>query len=577
MIKQSCTHQSLSKSLEYRTLVQLLDNRTSEHPGKEAFVLYDESRERSCLTFGEWQAKSQALAAALLDKGLVRGDRVALMSPNSIEFVVSLLALYRIGANVIAIEQESSEGEIVDRLMSLKCTGLVCFLHENEARRKPLTKAILSVFAEGEALADRPAFKAVVTFGSHAEWDYQTDHIHEYGELLRLGSSLEMSILNRAQDKVQFDDPALVLLTSGSTGRPKVCQFTHHALVNGCYMGYSIDTRVFGFSPFTWVPGMGGLCSTIATGATAIMVPPAMIIRQRATEFTLDILSKEKCTDAPIAVYLMHDIVTNQSLLGKYDLSCLRSLSTGGQPVPLELMKSFLGLFPRLTMTTGYGATETFSFVSVQTFCGSNIGPDEYGWMEVVPGTEVKIVDPEDCVIPLGKVGEINVRGPMIFLERLDKSEEPWQSKSRTGWWRSCDMGKMDDKGRIKIFGRKGDAINRAGDTLYPAEFEKVLAEHPSIARVTVVGVPDKRLTEETCACVILKESGDEKSKRAELEAWYEQQWPPNPDGLSGKPGYTIFLEKFPLTRTRKTDRAELRKIAVMKLGIKSDRKEEMN
>ena len=156
----------------------------------------------------------------------------------------------------------------------------------------------------------------------------------------------------------------------------------------------------------------------------------------------------------------------------------------------------------------------------------------------------------------------------MIFLEYISNPELTSRTISRMGWYHTSDMGVMDEKGRVQIFGRKGDAIYRGTDTCYPASYERVLAEHPMVAKNVVIGVPDQRLYEETCACVILTDNMDREAKKAELEKWYDREWPPNADGLSTKPGYTIFLEKFPLTRSAKPDRRALRKIAIKQLGL---------
>ena len=132
-------------------------------------------------------------------------------------------------------------------------------------------------------------------------------------------------------------------------------------------------------------------------------------------------------------------------------------------------------------------------------------------------------------------------------------------------------MGEIDGNGRLKILGRKGDRIKRATETYYSAEFESIIAKHCSVAHVIAVGVPDQRLYEEICACVVFKDGQNQDAKLAELESWFEMQCPSNADGLSWKPGYTVSFEKFPGTRSGKPDRLAKRRIAMEKLGIKTD------
>ena len=165
---------------------------------------------------------------------------------------------------------------------------------------------------------------------------------------------------------------------------------------------------------------------------------------------------------------------------------------------------------------------------------------------------------------------QILVRGPMIFTEYLENASATSQAMTDDGWYRTSDMGVMDEKGRLKVLGRKGDLIKRATESYYPAEFERVILQHPLVARVVVIGVPDQRLYEEICACVVLKNSHLEETQKAELEAWYEIEWPSNSDGLSWKPGHTVIFEKFPVTRTGKPDRIAIKKVAIEKLGIKT-------
>ena len=573
MAEISYFHQPLTTPLEHRTLPQLLDVRAAEHPDKEAIVLYDETRKRSHLTFGEYQAQSRALAAALLEKGLGRGDRVAIMSPNNMEYVISTMALLRIGANVINIIQGCTSDDILEILTALKCTALICLVDDDPIKSKPLSVAIHDAFTVHKPNGDLPAFKEVVTIGSPVECDSSRDHIHTYTKLLSSGHTLEKTNLSEVEKRVQFDDDALLLLTSGSTGVPKAVQFTHQCLVTSLITGSQIiratsDSRLYNDSPFTWGPGMiGGLLLGPAVGCTVVFIPPVATVRDRSVEFLLLVLQDEKCTNALLMPYHLYDMVANGKSVAKYDLSRLRYGSVGGQPAPRTLIDKIFNLLPTLKLVLYYAATE-FSVITEQVVAKDNVDSLPYGWMELLPGVEMKIVGADGGVLPVGGIGEVHVRGPMVFQEYLENPEATTRSISRTRWYNSLDMGEMNEKGLIKIYGRKGDAINRATDTFYPAEWEKIMVQHPLVAQVQMIGVPDQRLYEEMCACVVLKEHQDLETKKAKIEEWYDEEWPPNADGLSWKPGYTIFLETFPRTRTNKPDRRALKKIAIERLGL---------
>ena len=565
--------QPLTTPLEHRTLPQLLDVQAAEHPDKEAIVLYDETRKRSHLTFGEYKTQSRALAAALLEKGLGRGDRVAIMSPNNMEYVISMMALLRIGANVVNIIQGCTSDDIIGVMKALKCAALLCFVDEDQVQSKPVKAAIHDLFTVHKPNGDLPAFKDVVTIGSPVQCDSSRDHIHAYTKLLSSGHTLEKTNLTEIEKRVQFDDDAFLLLTSGSTGVPKAVQYTHQGLVtssitSGRIMRATSESRVYNDSPFTWAPAICcGLGLAPAVGCTVVFIPPVATVRDCSVEFLLSVLQDEKCTNATLMPYHMYDMAANGGSVAEYDLSCLQFGSVGGQPVPKALADKIFNLLPTLKLVLYYAATE-FMVITEQVVDKDNIDLLPYGWMELHPGVEIKIVGADGRVLPVGAIGEVHVRGPMVFQEYLENPEATARSFSRTRWYNSQDMGEMNKKGLIKIYGRKGDAINRATDTFYPAEWEKIMVQHPLVAQVQMVGVPDQRLYEEMCACVVLKEHQDLETKKAKIEEWYDEQWPPNTDGLSWKPGYTIFLEKFPRTRTNKPDRRALKKIAIERLGL---------
>ena len=308
-------------------------------------------------------------------------------------------------------------------------------------------------------------------------------------------------------------------------------------------------------------------------GVACVFIPPALLLRHTVTEFILSVVSSEKCTGGFLPPSLVYYVVNNSSLLKKFDRGCFENVSTGGQVLSRDLVSKFLSLFPNLVLNLDYGATETFALVSNATCNKGNVtSSEEYGCMEIAPNFEVKVVDPKGRILPVCTTGEILVRSPAIFHEYVEDSQATSSSKSRTGWWSSGDVGVMDDKGRIKIYGRTGDAINRATDTVYPSEFEVDIAKNPLVAKVVVVGVPDLRLYEEVCACVILKDHAHPESQKIELEEWYKEMWPDNAYGASWKPGYTIYLKEFPLTRTMKPDRHALRNIAVEKLRLEEEK-----
>ena len=359
----SYMHQPSPKQLEHRNISQLLDERTAENEQKEAIILYDKQKQRHCLTFGQFQRQSQSLAAALLAKGLSRGDRVALLLPTCLEFAVSFMALNRIGANVVVIPQGGTAEYIKGVLVQLKCVGLLCYVNEDETKRKALMDAIHDMKKTGLIGGDgESVMKCMVTLGAQVKWEAPTGLVHQYEELL---SSKQPKDMNSLEQKVQFDDPALLLLTSGSTGCPKACQFTNQsvavALDNVCAcLNITCKSKRFSCSPFSWIPGLAGICVVASVGATCVFITPTLLLRETVTEFILSVVSSERCTSWSLSPSFIYDVVNNSALLNKFDLVSFQRVSTGGQVLPRELVSKFLNLFPNLVLNVGYGATETF-------------------------------------------------------------------------------------------------------------------------------------------------------------------------------------------------------------------------
>ncbi|KAK3742431.1 hypothetical protein QZH41_002195 [Actinostola sp. cb2023] len=171
--------------------------------------------------------------------------------------------------------------------------------------------------------------------------------------------------------------------------------------------------------------------------------------------------------------------------------------------VPRKTIKALLDVFPQNKAILVYAATEVLT-VGMQPLSQASIAKkDDYGKMYILPDIEVKIVDDEGLVVPLGTKGEICVRGPKMFLEYLEDPEGTSKAKKPTGWVHTSDYGIMYDRARIKVLGRRTDLIDTKFQAVFPVEVEEILLEHPDIQDVVAVGVPSKDEKEDICACVI--------------------------------------------------------------------------
>jgi fatty-acyl-CoA synthase len=230
MAEMSYIHKPAIRPLEHRTIVQLFDIHANKHPDIEAFIFYTSTGQRSTYTFRQIQQMSLSLAASFLRLGWKRGERVALMVPKQVEFVVNYVALLRLGVNVILVPVYGRpDDEVFVHLKRLKCNGYI--IHENSVKSFNIRDVLTDL--EQVVLIDKE--RAGISEGEY-----------NYRDLLETGRDLGVDEVLKRQEQVQFDDPALVVFTSGSTGVPKAVQYTHHALANSSIPSFIKDPTASG-------------------------------------------------------------------------------------------------------------------------------------------------------------------------------------------------------------------------------------------------------------------------------------------------------------------------------------------
>ncbi|KAK3746022.1 hypothetical protein QZH41_003245 [Actinostola sp. cb2023] len=372
-----------------------------------------------------------------------------------------------------------------------------------------------------------------------------------FSNLLMTGETDFSKVLER-QSQVQFDDLAVVTLTSGSTGEPKAVVRTHHSIVNSTLVAskfeFGIDfdpdskqstDRLFSDRPFYWQGGIMPIQIALSTGCTLLTAPPIKTVKECDIEFLLKLLQNERCTNAILMECLVVDIANYSSGQMNYDLSCLKAALTTGQPIPNHIFEKVRSVAPNCKLINAYAMTEC-SAIAGQVL-GQQEGEEE---LELMCLSELKIVDENIQVLPVGQVGEICLRSPTAFLEYLLNPDATSKTISRTGWVHTGDLGKMNSRGRITITGRKDDMIKRATVKIFPVEVEKVLTKYDNVKDASVVGVPDVRLYEELCACIIPKKGSALESDMADFEKWMSQTFTPDEQGLTLKPKTTAKTDQ---------------------------------
>ena len=288
-------------------------------------------------------------------------------------------------------------------------------------------------------------------------------------------------------------------------------------------------------------------------------------IKECDIDFVLTVLQNERCTYALLMAYIMADIVSHPDI-NRYDISSLKIVYTAGQPVHHSVITKLMSRLPKqcnLMKLYGQAEVAAIAYQDVEDPC--------YEGMDLTPGNELKIVDEDKRLLPVGQVGEICIRSPVTksFLGYLENPQATAKTISPTGWVHTGDMGYIDDRGKLIISGRRADMIKRATTKISPVGIERVLLKYPDVEDVIVVGVPDDRLFEELCACVIPKENSTLELDSKVFEDWMARQWTPSETGLEKKPRYLLFMKEFPKNNTGKTDRKTIKDTAMRKLQLR--------
>jgi long-chain acyl-CoA synthetase len=418
------------------------------------------------LTYEELEDRSARVAGFLATHGVCAGDRVAIMLPNVPEFAVLYYGVLLAGGVVVPMNPLLKEREIAyyleDSGASLIFAGDGCA-------------------ASARAGADRVGTAWVVVddaFGATVARAAPAAHLVDR----------------------EPDDTAVILYTSGTTGRPKGAELTHANLTSNVdtmateLLRVGPDDVVFGGLPLFHSFGQTcGLNTAISAGACLTLVPRFL------PDAVFEVLTRDRVTIFE-GVPTMYVALLATPGRERYDMSALRLCVSGGAALPVEVLRGFEDAFGCIILE-GYGLSETspvasFNHPDRERKAGSIGTP--------VRGVEMRVVDGEGMDVPDGAVGEIVVRGPNVmkgYWHRADATAEAIPD----GWFRTGDLGRIDEDGYFFIVDRKKDLIIRGGYNVYPREIEEVLYEHPAVEEVAVVGVPDGALGEEIGAAVVLK------------------------------------------------------------------------
>lgn len=473
------------------------------------------------LTYGELNDRVNALAQSLAAMGIAKGDRVAYLGENHPAFIEVFFATAQLGALFVPLNTRLAPPEL---RYALEDSGSRILFHSatlNEVAHKSVM-----------GLEDVNTFVADVHSGNETTLEH-----------LIAGATPAY-----IDTPVTLDDPAIILYTSGTTGHPKGALLLHRNLTWNSFnvlVDYDVtsSTTSLLISPMFHVAALG-------MGAFPVLLQGGTLVLEEAfdPQRVLQLIPEHKIT-------MISGVPTTYQLLADHpdfdttDLSSLRSMTCGGSAVPHRTMDVYEK--KGLAFTMGYGMTETSPSVTVVPPTWSREKAGSAGLP--VFFNELRIVDENGVDLPTGEVGEIVIRGNNVIEEYWNKPEATKTSFFDGSWFRSGDMGYVDEDGFLFIADRLKDMIISGGENIYPAEVEQIIAELSHVTGVAVIGVPDEKWGEVPRAVVTLNPGSSLSFEEMRTHLDHRVARYKMPKSL-------VIVDEFPRTGSGKIRKAQLRK-----------------
>lgn len=434
------------------------------------------------ITWHVMNEKANRFANLLLSRGIKKGDKVAILLMNCLEWLPIYFGILKTGALAVPLNFRYAPDEI-EYCVKLADADILVFGPEFIGRVEEIADEICK---------NRLLFYVGDNCPTFAE---------DYVSLTANCSSVSPDI------KLTDSDDAAIYFSSGTTGFPKAILHNHESLMHSCrveqnHHGQTKDDVFLCIPPLYHTGAKMHWFGSLLSGSKAIL------LKGTKPEYVLDAVSKEKCTIVwllvPWAQDILEAIESGRVRLEDYNLEQWRLMHIGAQPVPPSLIKKWKEYFPHHQYDTNYGLSESIGpgcvHLGVENIhkVGA-IGKAGYGW-------EVKIVDESGSTVNRGEVGELCVKGPGV-MTCYYHDKKATDEVLKDDWLFTGDMAQEDEDGFNFLVDRKKDVIISGGENIYPVQIEDFIRTHGAVHDVAVIGLPDKRLGEITCAVIETKEN----------------------------------------------------------------------
>ena len=532
----------------YSSVGDLLEESFREYRAKPAFICMGKR-----ISYGELDEQSAKLGAWFQSKGLARGARIAIMMPNVLQYPVAIAAILRAGYTVVNVNPLYTPRELEHQLRDSGAEAII--LLENFAVTLQLVvrnTAVKHVIVA--SMGDLMGAKGLIV-------NFVVRHVKKMVPAWSLPGHVKFNDALAEGGRHPFnpvrlgpDDVAFLQYTGGTTGVAKGATLTHRNLIANVLQSAAwyeparaLRTDVDQIISVVALPlyhvfalTVCGLL-TIRTGGVGILIPNPRDIGGMIKQL------KGYAINTLPAVNTLYNALLNHPDFSKLDFSKLMVANAGGMAVQEAVAKRWYSM-THAPIVEGYGLSETSPSVT----CNPVTNTEYSGTIGIpLPSTEVSIRDDEGNEVPLGQPGEICIRGPQVMAGYWNRPDETAKVMTADGYFKSGDVGVMNEHGFVKIVDRKKDMILVSGFNVYPNEIEDVVAKHPGVFEVAAVGVPDQHSGEAVKLFIVKK---DPALTDADVLAFCKQQ-------LTGykRPKVIEFRKELPKSNVGKILRRELR------------------